>query len=123
MANIAQRWSQARPSKTFTFWLCVLVVIVTVTVGFTWGGWVTGGTSQLTAKAAADEAVVHRLAPICVAAAERDADRDKKLKQLKEASEWDRSDIVKKAGWATMPGETTPDDKIAEACAKVLAAK
>ena len=35
-------------------------------VGVGWGGWVTGGTARQTAEAMARDAVVQRLAPICV---------------------------------------------------------
>jgi hypothetical protein len=84
MGSFGQRWTQSRPTKTFVFWSCVAVVIATVTIGFTWGGWVTSSTAQTTAKAMAEDAVVHRLTPICVAAAEHDPARDKKLKELGE---------------------------------------
>jgi hypothetical protein len=122
MAGFSQRWSQARPTKTFVFWFGVAAVIATMVIGFTWGGWVTSSTAEATAKAMADDAVVHRLTPICVAAAQHDPARDKKLKELKDTGEWDRGDYVKKAGWATMPGDKTPDPKVADECAKMLAA-
>jgi len=35
-------------------------------VGFGWGGWVTGGSAELTAKTRSDNAVVAALAPICL---------------------------------------------------------
>ena len=79
MGSFGQRWTQSRPTKTFVFWSSVAVVIATVTIGFTWGGWVTSSTAQTTAKAMAEDAVVHRLTPICVAAAQHDPARDKKL--------------------------------------------
>jgi hypothetical protein len=34
-------------------------------VGFGWGGWVTGGSAELTAKTRSENAVVAALAPIC----------------------------------------------------------
>jgi hypothetical protein len=123
MANFGQRWSQARPTKTVVFWLSVAVMVATMIVGFTWGGWVTGGTAQATAKAMAEDAVVHRLSSICVAAAQHDPQRQQKLKDLHAANEWDRADYVQKAGWATMPGDKDPDSKVAGECAKVLASK
>ena len=120
MATFSQRWKQSRPTKTFVFWSCVAAVVATVTIGFTWGGWVTSSTAQTTAKAMAEDAVVHRLTPICVAAAEHDPGSEQKLKGLKEVGEWDRGDYVKKAGWATMPGDKDPDSKVADECAKLL---
>lgn len=123
MASISERWSQARPTKTFVFWLTLAAVIVTIIVGFGWGGWVTGGTAQATAKAMAEDAVVHRLTSICVAAAHNDPGQQQKLKALRETSEWERPEYVKKAGWATMPGDKDPDSRVADECARVLASK
>ena len=40
-------------------------------VGFMWGGWVTGGTAEQTARTRADAAVVTALAPICALVAYR----------------------------------------------------
>lgn len=123
MASLSERWRQARLTKTFVFWFSLAAVVLTMVIGFTWGGWVTSSTAQTTAKAMAEDAVVHRLTPICVAAAEHDPAREKKLKELKATGEWERADYVKKAGWATMPGDKEPDGKVADECARTLVAR
>ena len=64
--SLGQRWGAARPTKTAVFWACVASAVVTMILGFTWGGWVTGGTARSMAEAAGADAVVTRLAPICV---------------------------------------------------------
>jgi hypothetical protein len=51
--SLGQRWEAARPTKTLTFWSCVACVAATMVVGFTWGGWTTGGTAQAMAEEAA----------------------------------------------------------------------
>jgi hypothetical protein len=89
-------------------------------VGFAWGGWVTGGTAQKMARKMAEEAVVNRLAPICVIQFHQDIVKEQKLSELKEMSNWSRRDYVQKQGWATMPGEENPDRKVADACANLL---
>ena len=89
-------------------------------VGFMWGGWVTGGTAQEMAEEMAEEAVAGRLAPICVVQYNQDSEKDQKLKELIEESSWKRREYVEKQGWATMPGEETPDSKVAEKCAELL---
>ena len=43
--SVGQRWSDARPTKTVTFWCCVASAVLTMIIGFGWGGWVTGGTA------------------------------------------------------------------------------
>ena len=120
MVSLGQKWSGARPTKTVVFWLCVAFVVVTMIIGFTWGGWVTGGTAREMAKVMAEDAVARRLASICVVRFEQDPGKDQKLKELKEMSTWQRGDYVKKQGWATMPGEKEPDSKVADECAKLL---
>ena len=118
--SLGQRWSATRPTKTSVFWFGVGAVVATLVVGFTLGGWVTGGTARRMAEASGEEAVVKRVAPICVVRFKDDPKRDEKLKQLKEVNAWEQSDYVKKQGWATMPGEPEPDAKVADECVKLL---
>ncbi len=101
-------------------WGLVVGAIVLLIVIFS-AGWVTtSGSAQNKAEEMAEEAVVARLAPICVVQFLQDPEKDKKLKELKEASSWERGDYVKKQGWATMPGEKEPDSKVADECARRL---
>jgi hypothetical protein len=44
--SFRQRWNEAQPTKAVLFWSVVAAVILTMIVGFNWGGWVTGGTAQ-----------------------------------------------------------------------------
>jgi len=101
-------------------WSAICGAIITMIIGFALGGWVTGGTAQTTAEEMADAAVVDRLVPICVAQFNQDPEKDKKLKELKEKSSWDRDQYVKKQGWATMPFEKEPDSSVAEKCAEKI---
>ena len=94
--------------------------IVLAIVGFAWGGWVLGGTAQEMAEEMAENAVVARLAPICVEQFKEDSEKDQKLKDLKKEDSWNRDDYVEKQGWATMPGEKNPDSKVAKKCAELL---
>ena len=101
-------------------WGFVFGAIVLLIVIFS-AGWVTtSGSAQNKAEEMAEEAVVARLAPICVVQFLQDPEKDKKLKELKETSSWERGDYVKKQGWATMPGEKEPDSKVADECANRL---
>ncbi len=98
----------------------IIGAILTIIIGFAWGGWVTGGTAQTTAKEMAEAAVVDRLVPICVAQFNQDPEKDKKLKELKEKSSWERDKYVKDQGWATMPYEKEPDSSVAGKCAEQI---
>jgi uncharacterized membrane protein YeaQ/YmgE (transglycosylase-associated protein family) len=112
--------TETRPTKTVAFWCCVASAVLTMIVGFSWGGWVTGGTARITAESMAHQAVVTRLAPICVVQAGRDPTKAVKLVALKDESGWQRGKYVGKQGWATMPGEREPDRRVAEMCATLL---
>jgi hypothetical protein len=120
--SFSQRWREARPTKTLVFWSWVASVVLTMIIGFAWGGWVTGSTARKIATESAEKAVVLRLEKICVTQFNKDPAKDQKLKELKETSNWSRGDYVQKQGWATMPGEEKPDSKVADECAKLLIA-
>jgi len=118
--SLGRRWSEARPTKTLVFWACMASVVLTMIIGFSWGGWVTGGTARTTAETMAHDAVVKRLAPICVVQSGRDPAKAVKLVALKGESTWQRGEYIGKQGWATMPGEQEPDSRVAQACATLL---
>ena len=120
--SIGQRWNAAQPTKTFLFWSCVVSIILTMIIGFAWGGWVTGGTAKRLAEEMTEKAVLDRLGPICVVQFNQDPEKDKKLEELKELNSWgsERGDFVKKQGWATIPGEKEPDSKVVDECIRLL---
>ena len=101
-------------------WAAIGGAILTMIIGFAWGGWVTGGTAQSRAEKLAADAVATRLAPICVAQFNQDQEKDKKLKELKEKSSWERDKYIKEQGWATMPYEKEPDSSVAEKCTEQI---
>ena len=119
--SFRQRWNEAQPTKTVLFWSVVAAVILTMIVGFSWGGWVTGGTAQKMAEVAATKAVVERLSLICVDQFSQDPDKERKLIEFIETKAYQRDDYVTDQGWATMFGDEEPDRNVADACAKLIA--
>lgn len=85
-------------------------------VGFTWGGWVTGGTARDRAMAMSHDDVVAAMVPICLDKAQTDPDRVAKIAAIRDASTYQRRDALMEAGWATVPGAESPDRDIARAC-------
>jgi hypothetical protein len=118
--GLRQRWDKAKASKTVVFWVAVAAVVLVIFVGFTWGGWVTGGSALTSSRAAAQVAVIERLAPICVAQFNQDPLKDEKLAELQTVSSFQRSAFVREQGWATMPGEDGPDNRVSDACARLI---
>lgn len=92
-------------------------------VGFSWGGWMTSGTAKQMASNMARLEVVAALVPICVEQSKQDPQVVQTLAQLKEASSYQRADMLMKAGWATMPGSSDPNRYVANACMEKLAAE
>ena len=113
-------WQEARPTKTVVFWSWIVSIILTMIIGFTWGGWVTGRTARTMAEDMAEDAVIDRLAPICVAQFNQDPEKDQKLEELKETGSYQRRTYVQDQGWATMPGEEEPDRKVVDECVRLL---
>ncbi len=82
------------------FWGAIGGAIVIAVIGFKWGGWATGGTAQIMAE----EAVVERLALICVAQFNQDSQKDQKLEELKKTDSWERDTYVKKRRFRVSSG-------------------
>ena len=101
-------------------WGMVVGAIVLLIVIFSTGWVVTSSSAKATSEEMAEKAVVDRLAAICVAQFQQDPNREERLKELKETGSWKRSDYVEEGGWATMPGDESPDRKVADECARQL---
>ena len=115
--EVKLRWDEARPTKKRVFWISVGVSILTMFVGFTWGGWVTSSKVQQISE----EAVVERLALICVDQFKQDPETAQKLIEFVETRRYQQDDYVRDQGWATMFGDEEPDRNVADACAKMIA--
>lgn len=123
MANYpkSENWKTYRPSKTLWFWSSVGIVIATMIIGFSWGGWVSGSTARFLAADAAKDARAQLVASVCVqryVSGDRFASR---LATLKEASSWDREDLIAKGTWTDLPGIEEPVANAADLCASRLA--
>ena len=89
-------------------------------LGFGWGGWVTGSKADVMVANAAQDAVMNRLAPICVANFKHDPQMDEKLVAFKKIQTWNRGDFVDEQGWATMLGEENADRRVSRKCAELI---
>src|SRR3954454_9487350 len=101
--------AQVRPAA----WGAAGGAVAAMIIGFVWGGWVTGGTSEKNAGMAAQSAVVQALVPVCVVKAEQQPDQ---LVLLKKESTYSRTEFVVKAGWVSSVAEKYRRN-VAEGCA------
>jgi hypothetical protein len=91
-------------------------------IGFSWGGWVTGGTARTMAADQSKAEVVTALSLICVDQSKRDPQLAERVAAIKTASSWNRGDLVLKNGWATMPGSAEGNSQVAKDCADKISA-
>jgi hypothetical protein len=102
-------------------WGVVIGSVLTMIVGFSWGGWMTSSTAHQVGMKETDAAVTAALVPICLAGEKADVARAKKLGELTAiASSWEQTEFVMKTGWATFPGQADPNRAVAEGCAAAL---
>jgi hypothetical protein len=118
--TLGARWSKVQPTKMIVFWACLAAIVLTMLVGFNWGGWVRGSTAHNRADVMARDAVVQRLATICVGQFNLDPAQEQKLIELQATRSYDRAKYVTTQGWATVPGDEKPENRVADACAKQL---
>lgn len=115
-------WSEYKPSKTVWFWSCVGCIVATMVVGFTWGGWVTGGTAREMVAEASESGRAELAASICVDRFMQASDAATKLAQLREESTWQRTDFIEEGGWVTLASMDEPVEGAAGLCASELMA-
>lgn len=121
--SITQRIDGYQPSKTILVWACLLTAAATMIVGFTWGGWVTGGTARAASVSAGDTARGELASAICVERFNAAPDAEAKRAELKGlANSYNQRQFVEAGGWAVMPGQTAPDRNAVQGCATALAA-
>ena len=119
--NLAQRWDRVQPNKGTVVWGVVVGAVVTMVIGFTWGGWVTGGSVRAMTEKAALGAHQELAAAICAGRFAAAPDAHVQLATLKGiTSSYQRGKFVEDGGWAVMPGAASADRQDANACADGL---
>ena len=101
-------------------WGVVLGSVLTMIVGFGWGGWATTGTVDRLAVERTTAAVTAALVPVCIEKSKADPAATKKLGALRALnSSYEQRDAVVQGGWASVGGAEANRD-VAEACASQL---
>ena len=100
----------------FGVWGLICGAVITMIIGFWWGGWKTAGTTQKMT----DEAVLVSQAAICVAQFMKDPNHEERLKEFGAIDSWKRGEFIEKGGWDKMPGQKEAGYAVARACAEGL---
>jgi hypothetical protein len=128
--TLSQRFEQYRASKTVLFWACAGSIIVAIIVGFSWGGWVTGGSAREIAEESASQARQELAAVVCVDRFMAAPDAGVQLTALQAlTSPYAEGKFVEDGGWAIIVPASDPPDykaraddrKAAGLCAEELA--
>jgi hypothetical protein len=128
--TLSQRFQQYQASKTVLFWACAGSVIAATIVGFSWGGWTTGGSAQEMAENSAAQARQELAAVVCVDRFMAAPDVGVQLTALKELERsYQQGKFVADGGWAIIVPASSPTDyttrtddrKAAGLCAAELA--
>ena len=114
--SLSQRFQQYQASKTALFWACGGCVVLATIVGFTWGGWTTGGTAREMAENSAAQARQELAAVVCVDRFMAAPDVGVQLTALKGIERsYQQSKFVEEGGWALIVPASTPPDRQATA--------
>ena len=128
--SLSQRFQQYQASKTVLFWACAGSVVAATVVGFSWGGWTTGGSAREMAEEAAAQARQELAAVVCVDRFMAAPDAGVQLTALQEITSTSaQSKFVEDGGWAIIVPASSPTDykvraddrKAAGLCAEELA--
>jgi hypothetical protein len=94
----------------------VLGGVLTMIIGFYWGGW----TTSITSQTKIEEAVLGVQAEICVAQFTAHPDYEEKLKKIGEVTSRHRAGLIENGGWDKMPGQEKADFGVSQLCADGL---
>jgi hypothetical protein len=89
-------------------------------VGFAFAGWTTPRQADRMAQTMAADRVMAMMVPVCVERARADSGRAMHLATIGQATGTGRRDALMATGWATMPGNSSPDRALADACLTAL---
>jgi hypothetical protein len=118
--SIGKRWETFTATKSQVFWAGATCVVATLIVGFTWGGWVTGGTANQRVAQAMFEGRAQLAATMCAERFGKGADATAQLASLKATSSWSQDRFIEDGGWVTPPGITSPVSGAAALCVRKL---
>ncbi len=96
----------------YGIWGLVCGAVISMIIGFGWGGWSTASATQKVTE----NAILESQTAICVAQFVADPAHAEKLAKLKEIDSWKRYEFIEKGGWDKMPGQEKAGYGVARAC-------
>jgi hypothetical protein len=110
------------PQTKPAVWGAVGGTILTLILGFYWGGWQTTSSANRMANEQTDKKVIAALAPFCADRFLKSADATQSAELSKFTTNYERGSILEKAGYTSLPGSTETNWGVGRACGDLLAA-
>ena len=107
---------------TYGIWGVAGGALLTLIVGFYFGGWQTTSAANRMANELSDKKVIAALAPFCVDRFRTSADATQSAELLKFTSDYERGSFLEKAGYTNLPGSKESNWGVGRACGDLLAA-
>ncbi|MDP0928578.1 hypothetical protein Q0601_15445 [Paracoccus onubensis] len=117
-----QKLQEYQPTKGTLVWTAVGTAVLTMVIGFTAGGWVTGGSAREMTEQASNDSRKQLVASICVDRFVSDANAADNFTKLKEARSYERDNLIEDGGWSTIDALEDQVSGAADLCAKQIAA-
>lgn len=120
--TISQKWKELQPTKASLVWTAAGASVLTMIVGFTWGGWETGNSARSMASDAADASHAELAAAVCVENFRHSNEARVQLQELVELTGYRQRQFVESAEWAVLPGGQGLGRAATQQCADQVAA-
>lgn len=108
--SLSKRWRTFQPSKIVLAWACIASAVLTIALGFSWGGWMMAESAEYEKTTAITETRMDLLASVCVDRFTTAENASVKLAELKKIGEWERRDVIRTGGWISVNNITSPLD-------------
>ncbi|AZN70780.1 hypothetical protein D5400_05380 [Georhizobium profundi] len=120
--GISDKWNAYEPTKGTLGWVAAGSAVATVVLGFTLGGWVTGGTANEMARDAANASRAELAASVCVDNFRGVDTARADFEELTGMRPHQQRGFVEKAAWAQIPGVDRLGRDAASRCAEMIVA-
>ena len=110
--------AQTKPA----IWGAIAGAIITLILGFYFGGWYTASSADQMANERSEKKVISALAPFCVDRFLKSADAAQSAELLKFTTDYERGSFLEKGGWTGLPGSKETNWGVGRACGDLLAA-
>lgn len=120
--SMSTRWLRFRPTKTALFWTNLGTLVLTMVIGFTFGGWMSARGAETMASEAVYAVRSNLGANLCIERFSAATTAESALVAFKALGSWEQRDAVRKGGWAKIADLGDASENTVSLCAERLVA-